>query len=89
MIYVALVFASACFGLALLFNLWHLARSERVGDRVLALDTMVINCIALLVLFGMHYHSVVYFEASMIFAMLGFISTVAYTRFVLLGNIIE
>lgn len=89
MIYAAVIFASACFGLALLFNLWHLTRSTRVGDRVLALDTMVINCIALLVLFGLYNHSVVYFEASMIFAMLGFISTVAYTRFILRSNIIE
>ena len=89
MIYAAVVFASACFGLALLFNLSHLVRSKQVGDRVLALDTMVINCIALLVLFGMYHHTVVYFEASMIFAMLGFISTVAFTRFLLRGNIIE
>ncbi len=89
MIIAAFYFASACFGVALLFNLWHLVRTERVGDRVLALDTMVINCIALLVLFGQYNRSVVYFEASMVFAMLGFISTVAYTRFVLRSNIIE
>lgn len=89
MITAAFFFASACFGLALLCNLWQLTQSDRVGDRVLALDTMVINCIALLVLFGQYNKSVVYFEASMVFAMLGFISTVAYTRFVLRGNIIE
>ena len=55
------------------------------GDRILALDTMFINAIGLIVLQGTQ----IYFEASLIIAMLGFVSTVAYARFVLRGDIIE
>lgn len=89
MIGYALSFAFGCFGLALLMNLWKVATAEGVGDRVLALDTMVINTIALLILFGMSQGTEIFFEAAMIIAMLGFISTVAYARSMLRGNIIE
>jgi multicomponent K+:H+ antiporter subunit F len=89
MITYALIFACACFGLALLMCLWKVATAEGVGDRVLALDTMVINAIALLVLYGILAGSKIYFEAVLLIAMLGFVSTVAYARFMLRGNIIE
>ena len=49
----AIYFAAFCFGSSLLMNLWKIVSAEGVGDRVLALDTMVINAIALMVLFGM------------------------------------
>lgn len=89
MMTVALYFALGCFGLALLMNIWVVARADGVGDRVLALDTMVINSIALMILYGILEGTAVYFEVSMLFAMVGFISTVAYCRFMLRGNIIE
>lgn len=89
MMVMALYFAFACFGLALLMNLWKIITAEGVGDRVLALDTMVINTVAILVLLGINEGTEVYFEATMVIAMLGFISTVAYARFMLRGNIIE
>ena len=59
------------------------------ADRILALDTMVINVIALLILYGIWKGTAVYFEVSMLVAMVGFVSTVAYCRFVLRGDIIE
>jgi len=89
MISYALYFAFTCFGAALLMNLWKIMTGTGIGDRVLALDTMVINAIALLVLYGLSLGTEIYFEAVMIIAMLGFVSTVAYARFLLRGNIIE
>ena len=50
---------------------------------------MVVNAIGLIVLLGIAQGTSIYFEASMIIAMLGFVSTVAYARFVLRGDIIE
>lgn len=89
MIEYAIYFAFGCFALGLLMNLWQIVFASGVGDRVLALDTMVINMIALLVLFGLMAGTEMFFEAAMIIAMLGFVSTVAYARFMLRGNIIE
>lgn len=89
MIDLALDFAFGCFGLGAMFNLYRIARAPGVTDRVLALDTMVINMIALIVLFGIREASGMYFEAAMLFAMTGFVSTVAYAKFMLRGDIIE
>jgi len=89
MITYAIFFSFACFGLALLMNLWRVVFSDNVADRVLALDKMFINAIAILILYGLCEGTEVYFEAALIIAMLGFVSTVAYARFMLRGNIIE
>ena len=89
MIEYAYVFAFGCFALAMLMNLWKVVTGTEITDRILALDTMFINSIALVVLFGVFLSSEIFFEASLTMAMLGFISTVAYARFLLRGNIIE
>lgn len=89
MITAALYFAFTCYGLGLLLTLWRLVTGPDASDRILALDTMVINVIALLILYGVFKGTAVYFEASMLIAMVGFVSTVAYCRFVLRGDIIE
>jgi multicomponent K+:H+ antiporter subunit F len=89
MIDAALVFAFGCFGLGLLLTLYRLARAPDVPDRVLALDTMVVNIIALMILYGIAEGTAVYFEAAMLFAMTGFISSVAFAKFMLRGDIIE
>jgi multicomponent K+:H+ antiporter subunit F len=85
----ALHFGFFAVSVALLMNLWRLLAGPTVMDRVLAIDTMVINTIALIILFGIQQHSTAYFEAALLFAMFGFISTVAYCRFVLRGDVIE
>ncbi|MDQ2092944.1 K+/H+ antiporter subunit F [Rhodalgimonas zhirmunskyi] len=89
MITAALIFAFACFGIGALFCLWRIILGPDSADRVLALDTMVINMIGTLVLYGIWQGTAVYFEASMLIAMVGFVSTVAYCRFILRGDIIE
>ncbi len=89
MITYALYFALTSFGIGLLLNLWQLTRNNHIADRILALDTMVINIIAILTLIGILGNTQLYFEASMLFAMVGFVSTVAYCRFILRGDIIE
>lgn len=60
-----------------------------VADRILALDTMVVNAIGLIVLTGIYQGSQVFFEVGLLIAMLGFVSTVALCRFILRGDIIE
>ena len=89
MIGYALSFAIACFSLGLLLNLWRVVIGPQTSDRILALDTMVINGIALLILMGIWQGTAVYFEVSMLFALVGFVSTVSYCRFLLRGDIIE
>lgn len=85
----ALYFAMGCFALSLLMNLVLLLRGPGLPDRVLAVDTMVINIIALIVLYGISSGNGINFEAAMLFAMTGFVSTVAFSKFMLRGDVIE
>jgi multicomponent K+:H+ antiporter subunit F len=89
MIEIALSIALVCFGLALLMNLVLLWRGPDLPDRVLAVDTMVINIIALIVLYGIRSGDGLNFEAAMLLAMTGFVSTVAFCRYMLRGDVIE
>jgi multicomponent K+:H+ antiporter subunit F len=89
MITVSLHIALGCVALALLLNGWRVLRGPSMGDRIVALDTMVINAIALIVLVGMIGGSDTYFEAALLLAMVGFVSTIAYCKFILRGDIVE
>ena len=85
----ALTFAFICLSLALALNLWRLLKGPTVGDRIVALDTMVINAIAFIVVIGVATVNDTYYEAALLLAMVGFISTVAYCKFLLRGDIVE
>ncbi len=85
----ALTFAYTCFAVGLVFNLIRLVRGPDIVDRLLAVDTLVINMIALIMLYGIDTGTTLYFEAAMLFALTGFVSTVAYSKFLLRGDIIE
>jgi len=75
--------------LALLFNLWRVVRGPDLPDRILALDTMYINTIALIVLYGVHEGTEFYFEAALLIAVMGFVGTVAVVKYLLRGDIVE
>lgn len=85
----ALMFAIGCTALAILLNLYRLFRGPSASDRILALDTMVINAIALIVLHGILESTTMYFEAALLLAMVGFVGTAAYAKFLLRGDIVE
>jgi multicomponent K+:H+ antiporter subunit F len=81
--------AFSAVAIAQVLAMMRLVVGPNTGDRILALDTMVVNVIGMIVLLGMYQGTKIYFEVSLIIAMLGFVSTVAYARFVLRGDIIE
>lgn len=85
----ALDFASLCVGLALLLCGWRLLRGPELTDRVLALDTIYINVVALVVLQGLREGNGLMFEAAIIIALLGFVSTVALARYLSRGDVLE
>ena len=89
MIAAASAFAFGAILIAILLNLYRLIAGPDVTDRILALDTMVINAIGLIVLMGILFSTTMYFEAALLFAMVGFVSTVAFCKFLLRGNVIE
>ena len=89
MLETAIIIAMVMIILALVLNIWRVAIGPDVTDRILALDTLYINSIALLVLLGIYMASSAYFEAALLIAMMGFIGTAALCKYLLRGDIIE
>lgn len=79
----------ALIGAAMLLNLWRLLVGPALEDRILALDTLTINTIALVMLAGIALGTRAYFEAALILAMMGFVGTVALAKYRIGGDIIE
>lgn len=89
MLTTSIVIAMLLFSIAIMLNLWRLVLGPSLPDRILALDTMYINAIAVLVLFGIYQNSMLYFEAALLIAVMGFVGTVALSKYLLRGDIIE
>jgi multicomponent K+:H+ antiporter subunit F len=77
------------FALALALNAWRLFRGPGLPDRILALDTLYINALALIVVLGLWLETKAYFEAAMLIALLGFVGTAVMAKFVMRGDIVE
>jgi multicomponent K+:H+ antiporter subunit F len=85
----ALNFALVAVSVAMLLCAWRLLRGPELTDRLLALDTLYINTVALVILLGLLWQTAVLFEAALIIAMLGFVSTVALARYISRGDVVE
>jgi len=85
----ALLFALGAVGVAVLLCGWRLLRGPTLTDRVLALDTLYVNVVAFVVLLGIRQGTGLYFEAALLIALLGFVSTVALGRYLQRGDVIE
>ncbi len=89
MLATALLIAFSLVTLALLLSFIRLVKGPDIPDRILALDTLYINAIALLILAGLHFGSGLYFEAALLIAVMGFVGTVAFSKYLLRGDIME
>ena len=85
----ALLFFFACIAVSLVLNLWRLFTAPTVTDRILTLDTMTVNSLALVVAYGIWSGTGLYLEVAVLFALTGFVGTVAYCKYLLRGSIIE
>ena len=68
---------------------WRLLRGPETTDRILAIDTLYLNAVALIVMLGMRWNTALLFEAALLVAMLGFASTVALARYLSRGDVVE
>jgi multicomponent K+:H+ antiporter subunit F len=89
MLNLAVLVAMIMLGVALVLNVWRLFRGPDATDRILALDTLYINAAAVILLYGIHIGRPDFFEAALLIALLGFVSTMALAKYLLRGDIIE
>ncbi len=89
MLELSLQFGLVLVSIALVLSFYRLIVGPSQPDRILALDTLYINSIAILVLAGLYLKSSIYFEAALLIAVMGFVGTVALSKYLLRGDIME
>lgn len=85
----AVGFAQLCFALSMVFATLRLVRGPAAQDRVLAIDTLYINGLLTLLTLGIRSQSSAYFDMALLIALFGFVSSVALSKFLLRGEVIE
>jgi multicomponent K+:H+ antiporter subunit F len=81
--------AQILLGLAMACATYRVLRGPRAQDRVVGFDSLYVNAMLLLLVFGIQSGTTLYFEAALVIALLGFVSTVAFAKFLLRGELIE
>lgn len=85
----ALPLALTLLALAMVLTLIRLLRGPTAQDRILALDCMYLNAMLLMLVLGMQYASLHYFETALLMALFGFVGSTAMAKFLLRGEVIE
>lgn len=81
--------AQVLLGIAIFFAFWRLLKGPRAQDRVLGFDTLYVNVMLIVLTLGVQTGRMLYFEAALIIALLGFATTVAFSKFLMRGEVIE
>lgn len=81
--------AHVLLALALCLAVYRVIMGPRAQDRVLALDALYVNAMLLIITFGIRTGSTIYFEAALVIALLAFVSTSAFAKFLMRGEVIE
>jgi len=85
----SIIAAQILLGLAMACSVFRILAGPRAQDRVVGFDSLYVNAMLLLLAYGIRSGSSLYFEAALIVALLGFVSTVALAKFLLRGEVIE
>lgn len=82
-------YAQMCFVLAMTAAGVRLIRGPAAQDRVLALDAFYVNGMLTLLMLGIRSTSTIYFDMAVLIALFGFVGSMALTKFLLRGEVIE
>lgn len=85
----SLVAGEVCLVMAMACAAFRMLRGPRAQDRVLGLDALYVDATLLLLTFGIHSGTTLYFEAALAIALFGFVGTVALAKFLMRGEVIE
>ena len=85
----AILVALFLHGVAMALALVRLIGGPAAQDRIVALDFLYVNGMLAMLALGIRYASGMYFEAALLIALFGFVSTTALAKFLLRGEVIE
>ncbi len=82
-LHAAVMIALAILSVAFLLIIVRIIRGPTLPDRILALDTLVAIAIGFIAAIGVKTHYFLYVDIAIALGLVGFLSTVAFARFVL------
>ncbi|MFK3939585.1 Na(+)/H(+) antiporter subunit F1 [Alkalihalobacillus sp. NPDC078783] len=83
--YIALIFLS----ISILIGLYRVIKGPSMPDRVIALDTIGINLISAIAVISITLQTRAFLEVILLLGILSFITTVAFSKFLERGVVIE
>jgi multicomponent Na+:H+ antiporter subunit F len=89
MLKVVLLIALSIFSLSVLLLLIRVIKGPTAPDRIIAMDTIGINLLSIMALLSILLKTRAFMGAVLLFGMLSFIGTVAYSRFIERGIVID
>ncbi|MBS4196533.1 Na(+)/H(+) antiporter subunit F1 [Lederbergia citri] len=89
MIVIMLKISVTLFALAILISLYRIIRGPSIPDRVIAMDMIGVNLISAIAAISILLKTKAYLEVILILGILAFISTIALSKFIERGVIIE
>jgi len=75
--------------LAIALSLLRMLRGPTAQDRILAFDMLYVVAMLLMLVLGLRSGGTMYFEAALIIALFGYVSSAALGKFLFRGEIIE
>ena len=89
MLDISIKIALVAIAVSMALTLYRLIKGPDAPDRILALDTLYVNAVALLIVLGIYDNSSIYFEAALLIALMGFVATVALARYIARGDVMD
>lgn len=84
-----LLAAMILFAVSIGIVLYSIIRGPSTPDRVISLDFIGINLISIIAVVSVFFHTRAFLEVILILGILAFISTIAFSRFIERGAVIE
>lgn len=81
--------ALGCLTLAAALAVYRVLRGPSWGDRIVALDFLGVDLAVLIVVLAMRTGIIHFLDIALIVSILGFLGTVAFTRYLLNGRIMK
>ena len=84
-----LLLSLALFSMSIALSLYRVIRGPSMPDRAIALDTIGINLLSAIAIVSIVLKTKAYLEAILILSILAFIGTIAFTKYIERGVIVE
>lgn len=75
--------------LSILLSAYRVLRGPTIPDRVVALDNISTNLVAVIVVFSIRSQSALYIDVALVIAILSFLATVVAAKYLLRGTVID